>query len=184
HELKTPLFTVQGYILTLLDGAMDDEKLCEKYLTRAQKGVERLTYIVNDLEMIAKLEAGNLHLEYRVFDIVGVIKTVFDLQEMNAHKKQISLTFDKAYEHAVWVKADRERIQQVVANLVMNSIKYGKRDGTTEISIENLVENKVLVQVTDNGEGFKKEDIPRIFERFFRIDKTGSRQDGGSGLGL
>src|SRR5699024_9093609 len=142
------------------------------------------TYIVNDLEMIAKLEAGNLHLEYRVFDIVGVIKTVFDLQEMNAHKKQISLTFDKAYEHAVWVKADRERIQQVVANLVMNSIKYGKRDGTKEISIENLVENKVLVQGTDNGEGFKKEDSPRIFERFFRIDKTGSRQDGGSGLGL
>lgn len=184
HELKTPLFTVQGYILTLLDGAMDDEMLKEKYLKRADKGVERLIYIVNDLDMITKLEVGNLQLEIQSFNIIQVISSVFDLLEMKADKKNISLTFDNNYNKPIWVKADKERIQQVVTNLVVNSIKYGEQDGTTEISVEDLMENKILVQVTDNGEGFKQEDIPRLFERFFRIDKSGSRKEGGSGLGL
>lgn len=184
HELKTPLFTVQGYVLTLLDGALDDEKLREKYLNRANKGVERLIYIVNDLDMITKLEAGNLRLEKQDFDIVESIRGVFDLLEMKATKKNISLTFDSAYEEPIWVYADKERIQQVVTNLVVNSIKYGKQDGTTEINIENLNNDKALVRITDNGEGFKQKNIRRLFERFYRIDKSGSRKEGGSGLGL
>ncbi|MFB9056615.1 sensor histidine kinase [Mariniflexile ostreae] len=184
HELKTPLFTVQGYILTLLDGAMDNEALREKYLIRASKGVERLTYIVKDLDMITKLEVGDLSLKIEVFDIVELIKGVFDMLEMKAHKKKISLIFDTNYSKPIFVNADKERIQQVVVNLIVNSIKYGRERGTTEVSIENLIKNKVIVRVTDNGEGINKVHIPRLFERFFRVDKSGSRKEGGSGLGL
>lgn len=183
HELKTPLFTVQGYIHTLLDGAMEDKNIRKKYLQRAAKGVERLTYIVKDLDMISKLEAGELNLEYEKFDIVELIQGVFDLLEMRAAKKNITLTFDMKYKPIdVW--ADKERIQQVVMNLVMNSIKYGKDDGTTEVSVENLIKNKVIVRITDNGEGIEKQHIPRLFERFYRVDKSGNRKEGGSGLGL
>ena len=184
HELKTPLFTVQGYILTLLDGAMEDKALRKKYLQRAGKGVERLIYIVKDLDMITKLEAGDLHLNLEDFDIVELIKNVFDLLEMKAAKKNITLTFDMNYETPVMVYGDKEKIQQVLTNLIVNSIKYGKNDGTTEVSVENLIKNKVIVRVTDNGEGIEKQNIPRIFERFFRVDKSGSRKEGGSGLGL
>lgn len=184
HELKTPLFTVQGYILTLLDGAMKDKAVRKKYLQRANKGVERLIYIVKDLDMITRLEAGDLHLHLEVFNIVELVQHSFDLLEMKAAKKNITLTFDTEYEEPIWVYADRERIQQVITNLVVNSIKYGKKDGTTEISVENLVKNKVIVRVTDNGEGIEKVYIARLFERFFRIDKSGSRKEGGSGLGL
>ncbi len=184
HELKTPLFTVQGYILTLLDGAHKDKTIRKKYLTRASKGVERLIYIVKDLDMITKLETGDLHLRYETFDIVELIQASFDLLEMKAAKKNITLTFDIEYEEPIYVRADRERIQQVLTNLIVNSIKYGKKGGTTEISIENLIKNKVIVRVTDNGEGIEKENIPRLFERFYRVDKSGSRKEGGSGLGL
>lgn len=184
HELKTPLFTVQGYILTLLDGAMDDEKFRGKYLERANKGVERLIYIVQDLDMITKLEMGDLSLSIASFDIVEVVQSVFDLLEMKAAKKKITLTFDMHYSNPIMVSADKERIRQVLTNLVVNSIKYGRIKGTTEISIENLIKNKVIVRVTDNGEGIAKANIPRLFERFYRIDKSGSRKEGGSGLGL
>ncbi|WP_333694249.1 sensor histidine kinase [Flavobacterium sp.] len=184
HELKTPLFTVQGYISTLLDGAMSDKTLRKKYLERAEKGVERLIYIVKDLDMITKLETGDLNLEYSNFDIVELVKNVFDLLEMRANKKNITLTFDMKYNQPIWVYADREKIQQVVTNLVMNSIKYGKVDGTTEVSIENLIKNKIIVRITDNGEGIQKQHIPRLFERFYRVDKSGARSEGGSGLGL
>ncbi len=184
HELKTPLFTVQGYILTLLDGAMDDKKIREKYLERAGKGVERLIYIVKDLDMITKLEAGDLSLNIEEFDIVELVHSVFELLEMKAHKKKITLTFDMEYKNPVKVIADRERIQQVLTNLIVNSIKYGRTKGTTEVSIENLIKNKVIVRVTDNGEGIEKSNIPRLFERFYRVDKSGSRKEGGSGLGL
>ncbi len=184
HELKTPLFTVQGYILTLLDGAMDDEKLREKYLERANKGVERLIYIVQDLDMITKLEVGDLSLNIDTFDIVEVVEGVFDLLEMKSAKKKITLTFDMLYSNPILVKADKDRIRQVLSNLVVNSIKYGRFKGTTEISIENLIKNKVIVRVTDNGEGIAKANIPRLFERFYRVDKSGSRKEGGSGLGL
>lgn len=184
HELKTPLFTVQGYISTLLDGAANDKVLRKKYLERAEKGVERLIYIVKDLDMITKLETGDLNLEYADFDIVEIIKNVFDLLEMRAAKKHITLTFDTKYTKPILVHADQDKIQQVVTNLVMNSIKYGREGGTTEVSIENLVKNKVIVRVTDNGEGIQKQHIPRLFERFYRVDKSGARSEGGSGLGL
>jgi two-component system phosphate regulon sensor histidine kinase PhoR len=184
HELKTPLFMVQGYISTLIDGAADDETLRKKYLKRADKGVERLIYIIKDLDMITKFEAGDLRLEIESFDIVELVKSVFELLEMKAAKKKITLTFDMDYRHPIMVNGDKERIQQVLSNLIVNSIKYGEKNGTTEVSIENLIKNKVIVRVTDNGEGIKKEHIPRLFERFYRVDKSGSRKVGGSGLGL
>ncbi|MBX2826821.1 MAG: sensor histidine kinase [Flavobacteriaceae bacterium] len=184
HELKTPLFTVQGYILTLLDGAMKDKSVRKKYLQRASKGVERLIYIVKDLDMITKLEVGDLSLSREDFNIIELVQNVFDLLEIKANKKEISLTFDIEYNDSIMVNADRERIQQVLTNLVENSIKYGKKGGTTEVSIEDLIKNKVILRVTDNGEGIESEHIPRLFERFFRVDKSGSRREGGSGLGL
>lgn len=184
HELKTPLFTVQGYISTLLDGAIKDKKIRNKYLQRADKGVERLIYIIKDLDMITKLETGDLSLDIEHFDIVDVIQNVFDLLEMKAAKKKITLTFDMDYNTPIMVKGDKERIQQVITNLIVNSIKYGDNNGTTEISIENLIKNKVIVRITDNGEGIDEEHIPRLFERFYRVDKSGSREVGGSGLGL
>ncbi len=184
HELKTPLFTVQGYILTLLDGAMDDKNIREKYLLRASKGIERLGYIVKDLDMITKLEVGDLRLNMETFDIVELTKSVFEMLEMKAAKKKITLTFDRDYPNPIMVNADKERIQQVLVNLVVNSLKYGNQKGTTEISIENLIKNKVIVRVTDNGEGIGRAHLPRLFERFYRVDKSGSRKEGGSGLGL
>ena len=184
HELKTPLFTVQGYILTLLDGAMDNKEIREKYLERASKGIERLSYIVEDLDMITKLEVGDLRLKIETFNIVELVETIFDMLEMKAAKKKITLTFDMNYKKPIFVKADKERIQQVLINLIVNSIKYGSEKGTTEISIENLIKNKIIVRVTDNGEGIASAHLPRLFERFYRVDKTGSRKEGGSGLGL
>ncbi|NKI31597.1 sensor histidine kinase [Muricauda sp. DJ-13] len=183
HELKTPLFTVQGYILTLLDGAIKDKKVRDKYLERANKGVERLIYIVKDLDLITKLESGNLNLQQEEFDIIELVQNVFDLLEMRAAKMEISLTFDMDYE-PIFVVGDKEKIQQVLTNLLVNSIKYGHKNGTTEVSIENLVQNKIIVRVTDNGEGIPKQHIPRLFERFYRVDQSGSRKEGGSGLGL
>lgn len=184
HELKTPLFTVQGYVSTLLDGAANDKVLRKKYLERAEKGVERLIYIVKDLDLITKLETGDLNLEYSIFDIVELVKNVFELLEMRAAKKRITLTFDTKYSNPIFVNADKDKIQQVVTNLVMNSIKYGRDGGTTEVSIEDLVNKKVIIRVTDNGEGIQKQNIPRLFERFYRVDKSGARSEGGSGLGL
>lgn len=184
HELKTPLFTVQGYIETLLDGALNDKSVRKKYLQRANKGVERLIYIVKDLDLITRLEVGELNLKKEDFDIVELIQSVFDLLEMKVEKKNILLTFDMDYNQPIYVHADEEKIQQVVTNLLVNSIKYGRRDGTTEVSVENLIKNKVIVRVTDNGEGIPKRHIPRLFERFYRVDKSGSRSEGGSGLGL
>ena len=184
HELKTPLFTVQGYILTLLDGAINDENIREKYLQRARKGIERLGYIIKDLDMITKLEVGDLSLNIEVFNIVELVENVFEMLEMKASKKKITFTFDRDYPNPIMVRADKERIQQVLANLIVNSIKYGSEKGTTEISVENLIKNKVIVRVTDNGEGIANVHLPRLFERFYRVDKSGSRKEGGSGLGL
>ena len=184
HELKTPLFTVQGYISTLLDGAMEDKKIRKKYLERADKGVERLVYIVEDLDMISKLEMGDESMEMIEFDIVELTQNVMDLLEMKANNKEITLNFDSKYFRPILVFGDYEKIQQVVMNLVMNSIKYGKVGGSTEIGIEDLTNNKVIVRITDNGEGIEKQNIPRLFERFYRVDKSGARSEGGSGLGL
>jgi two-component system, OmpR family, phosphate regulon sensor histidine kinase PhoR len=184
HELKTPLFTVQGYIATLLDGAMKDKEIRKKYLERAEKGVERLVYIVEDLDLIAKLEMGEFTLENSEFDIVELIQNVYDLLEMQADKKNIILMFDRKYNKSIIVTADKEKIQQVLTNLIMNSIKYGKENGTTEAIIEDYDNEKIIVRINDNGEGIEKQHIPRLFERFFRVDKSGARSEGGSGLGL
>jgi two-component system phosphate regulon sensor histidine kinase PhoR len=184
HELKTPLFTVQGYLSTLLDGGMKDKTIRKKYLERAEKGVERLIYIVQDLDMMAKLENGELNTEFAKFDIVAVVQNVFDMLEMEASKKDIMLLFDRKYYKPVYVIGDREKIEQAVLNLMVNSIKYGKEKGSTEVGIEDFVNNKVIVRITDNGEGIERRNIPRLFERFFRVDKSGARSEGGSGLGL
>jgi two-component system, OmpR family, phosphate regulon sensor histidine kinase PhoR len=184
HELKTPLFTVQGYIDTLLEGAMEDKNIRKKYLKRAEKGVERLIYIVEDLDMITKLESGDLHLEISEFDLVELIQNVLDLLEMKAEKKKIKLELENSFGKQFIVKGDKDKLQQVVENLVVNSIKYGKEGGLTEVSIVNLTKKKLLVRITDNGEGVEQQYLPRLFERFFRVDKSGSRSEGGSGLGL
>lgn len=184
HELKTPLFTVQGYISTLLDGAMEDKTIRKKYLKRAEKGVERLIYIVEDLDLITKLEVGDLNLEFSEFDIVDLIQNVFDLLEMKADKKKVKLAFDNYHIQPIYVQADKDKIQQVIENLIVNSIKYGKKEGLTEVQVINLTKEKVLVRISDNGEGIEKQNIPRLFERFYRVNKSGSRSEGGSGLGL
>ena len=184
HELKTPLFTVQGYLETLIDGGIDNLEIRDKYLKRATKGLERLIYIVRDLDMITKLEVGDLSLDIETFNLIELINEVFELFEMKASKKSITLTLDRDYETPIWVYADRERIQQVLSNLVVNSIKYGREKGTTELSVESISDDKVIVRVTDNGEGIEEEHISRLFERFFRVDMSRSRQIGGSGLGL
>jgi two-component system phosphate regulon sensor histidine kinase PhoR len=153
-------------------------------LERAEKGVERLIYIVEDLDMISKLETGDLNLELSKFNIIELVQNVFDMLEIRADKKNIILMFDRKYNRPIKVFADKEKIQQVLTNFVMNSIKYGKENGTTEVSIEDLVNNKIIVRIRDNGEGIEKPYIPRLFERFFRVDKSGARSEGGSGLGL
>jgi len=184
HELKTPLFMIQSYLETLSDGAIDDLEVRDRYLERAEQGVDRLIYIVKDLDMISKLESGDLHLNIVEFDLIEMIQNAFDFLEYKAKKKNISLLFDMGYKKPIYVVGDKERIGQVITNLIENSIKYGKEKGTTEVSIENLVKNKLIVRVTDNGLGIRKEHIPRLFERFYRIDKSGARSVGGSGLGL
>ena len=184
HELKTPLFTVQSYISTLLDGAVEDDNVREKYLGRASKGVDRLIYIVDDLDLITKLEVGNLNLNISNFDIVEVVKDVFELFEIKAQENGVTLVFDKIYTTSVLVQGDKEKIRQVITNLIVNSIKYGQENGTTEVGVEQLSHDKIIVRITDNGVGIEKEHLPRLFERFYRVDSSGSRDKGGSGLGL
>ena len=184
HEIKTPIFTSQSYILTLLDGALNDETVNKKYLKTASKAIERLNLIVKDLDLITKIESGQSNLNKESFDVIDLIENVFEMLEYSAKKKKIELIVDKENEIGTMVKADKEKIEQVLTNLVDNSIKYGKENGTTEVVVQNLNKNKVIVRVTDNGLGFEKENYNRIFERFFRIDKSGSRSSGGSGLGL
>ncbi|APG65849.1 two-component sensor histidine kinase [Tenacibaculum todarodis] len=184
HELKTPLFTVQGYILTLIEGAAEDKVIRKKYLERANKGVERLTSIVKDLDMITKLETNELKINIAPFNILELVQNVFDLFEMKAKKRSISLQFDKTYEFPIYVKGDIEKIQQVLINLVVNSIKYGTVKGVTTVSIESYNEHKFIIKVSDNGEGIEQKHISRLFERFYRVDQSRSREQGGSGLGL
>ena len=184
HEIKTPLFTSQSYILTLLDGALKDKAVNKKYLKTASKAIERLNLIVKDLDLITKIERGESNLNRKRFDIIELIQNVFEMLEFTAKKKNIEFIVDKENEIETNVNADKEKIEQVLTNLIDNSIKYGKDNGTTEVVIQNLNENKIIVRVTDNGVGFEKENYTRIFERFFRIDKSGSRSAGGSGLGL
>ena len=184
HEIKTPLFTSQSYILTLLDGAIKDENVNIKYLKTASKAIDRLNLIVKDLDLITKIESGESILNKNKFDIINLTENVFEMLEFTAKKKKIKLTVNKDKGLETKVIADKEKIEQVLTNLIDNSIKYGKDYGTTEIVIQSLNEDKIIVRVTDNGVGFKKENYTRIFERFFRVDRSGSRSAGGSGLGL
>ncbi len=184
HELKTPLFTVQGYLLTLIEGAAENEEIRDKYLNRANSGIDRLSEIVDDLDLITKLETNDLKLKPDTFNIINLIQKVFDLLEMQAKKRNIKLTFDKFYDIPEFVMADEAKIEQVLINLVMNSIKYGNAGGTTVVSINYVDGEKIMIKVSDNGEGIKTEDLPRLFERFYRVDKSRSRDQGGSGLGL
>ncbi len=184
HELKTPLFTVQGYILTLLEGAINDKSIRNKYLERANKGVERLIDVVKDLDMISKLESGGMDLVMENFNIVELIQNVFDLLEMKAKKRNIILAFNKPYETPLLVNADLNRIEQVLINLIENSIKYGKAHGKSIVSIHNYDNDSFIIKVSDDGEGVNEANKSRLFERFFRVDQSRSREQGGSGLGL
>ncbi len=169
HELKTPLFTSQSYLLTLIDGALSDEKVNLKYLKIAEKAVERLIFIVKDLDLITKLESDNMNLEKSKFNLIYIINNVFDMLEIQADKKNISLLIDSKMKR-VNVHADQEKIHQVLTNLIENSIKYGKQDGTTEVSIQDLVDDRLIIRITDNGKGIKKEHFERLFERFYRVE--------------
>lgn len=183
HELKTPLFSIQGYISNLLDGAFRDKELLKKYLKKADKSIERLTFIVKDLDLITQIESATLVLKKTSFDIVKLVEEIIDHLEINATKKKIKLVFDKDYNLPITVFADRTRIEQVLTNLISNSINYGSDKGTTEISFD-ISSDKLLIKVTDNGDGISEENMPRLFERFFRVDISRSREHGGSGLGL
>ena len=184
HELKTPLFTIQGYILTLVEGAMKDKKVRDKYLKRAAKGVERLIAIVKDLDLITQFESGIKTVDKTDFNVFDLIDNVFELMEFESEKNTISLKYDKDYPEPIFVNADQERILQVLTNLVVNSLKYGTENGFTKVSVEEYNNDKILVKVSDNGEGIDEQHLPRLFERFYRIDKNRSRKKGGSGLGL
>ncbi len=183
HELKTPIFTIQGYIHTLLDGGMEDKDVNIHYLQRAAKSVDRLCLIVEDLEAISKLESGELELEFRSFDIHELIQEVFDSLEIPFKERKIAFSFKEGCDKPFYVFADKERIRQVVINLVVNSIKYGREGGKTVVGIYDFDE-KYLIEITDNGLGIDTIHLPRLFERFYRVDKSRSREQGGTGLGL
>lgn len=183
HELKTPLFSIQGYISTLIEGGINDPEIRMSYLEKAEKNIERLSNIVNDLEAISRLESGELKLSFTEFSIKDLTKEVFDSLEMKTKKKNITLSFAEDADEDFIVVADKERIRQVMVNLVRNSLSYGNERGKTKVSFFNMDEN-VLIEVTDNGIGIEEKDLPRIFERFYRTDESRSREHGGTGLGL
>ena len=185
HELKTPIFNIQGYISTLLDGGLEDELINRKYLERAEKSIDRLINIINDLDTIARLESDMNSMNYRTFDIVALAKEIADQCEMEAAKKEITISVRGADKlpSAFNVTADKHYIGQVLVNLIVNSIRYGKKGGSTIVRFRDMID-KILVEVEDTGIGIGKEDIPRVFERFYRTDKGRSREQGGTGLGL
>ena len=183
HELKTPLFSVQGYLLTLIEGGMDDENIRDKYLNRINKSVDRLIYLVRDLDMISELEKGRIDIQNSPFNIVALAQDVIDLLEIKAEKKDIKITLNHPSNYALKVMGDIEKIQQVLINLVVNAINYS--DEKTEIKIEfQETEERIKIMVKDQGVGIKNDDLERIFERFYRVDKSRNRNQGGSGLGL
>ena len=185
HELKTPIFNIQGYVLTLLDGGMDDPEINRKYLLRTEQSIDRMISIVEDLESIARLESGELKLNLSSFDIVALAGEVMEFIEIKASARNIQLFFGRNYDTPIYVHADRQGIQQVLTNLLVNAIKYTAENGRTKISFFDMDEN-ILVEVTDSGIGIPREELPRVFERFFRGDKSRSFREGegGTGLGL
>jgi two-component system phosphate regulon sensor histidine kinase PhoR len=183
HELKTPLFNIQGYVMTLLEGGLEDPVVNIEYLQRTKKNIDRMISIIEDLESISRFETGELQLEMKNFDIVAMIKEVIELLEIKAHKKKIKLRLRSDPDKPLFVEGDKERIRQVLINLIDNSIKYGNEEGKTKICIFDMDEH-FLIEITDNGIGIESKDISRLFERFYRVDKSRSREQGGSGLGL
>ena len=182
HELKTPIFNIQGYILTLLDGGLFDEEVNMKYLKRTSKSVDRMINIVDDLEVITRLETEETQLEIGEFNIVELAKDVLDQLELKANESKIELSIQKEI-LTEFVLGDIDKIQQVFANLISNSIKYGKEGGRTEVRFFDMNEN-ILIEISDDGIGISEMDLPRLFERFYRVDKNRSRKIGGTGLGL
>jgi len=183
HELKTPIFNIQGYVSTLLDGGLEDKMINRDYLQRAEKSVDRMISIIDDLEAITQLETKELQLEWEKFDIVPVIKEVLETQELFAKNKKINLLFMHLSAKPIFVFADKFRIRQVLTNLIVNSIRYGKEQGETRIKLYDVEEN-ISIEVADNGIGIAKQHLSRIFERFYRVDKSRSSKQGGTGLGL
>jgi two-component system phosphate regulon sensor histidine kinase PhoR len=183
HELKTPIFNIQGYVHTLLDGAMDDPEVMRHFLERTVKSIDRLNNLVDDLDEISKIERGEVSMVKEIFDITQLVKEVFESMELKAKTKNIALSITKGFDRSFFVHADKEKIRQVITNLIDNSIKYGKSNGETTAGFYDMDDN-VLVEITDNGIGISEEHLPRLFERFYRIDKHRSREQGGTGLGL
>jgi len=183
HELKTPIFNIQGYIESLIDGGRKDKKITKKFLLKALNNVNRLSIIVDDLEMISRSESGKLHLVFKAFDINTLITETLESLEMQAEESGVKLAFKDVKQTSFIVYADRERIGQVLINLISNSIKYSKKGGETLISCYDMEDN-ILIEISDNGIGIETKHLPRLYERFYRVDKNRSRNKGGTGLGL
>ena len=183
HEFKTPLFAIQGYLETLQDCIIDDPEMAVKFLNKAEKNLERLSYLITDLDSISKLETGEIPINYSRFDFVQQVKEGLEILEDKAANNKIRLIFKDKYTNPTMVYADREKIRQVMINLIQNSLKYGKENGSTAIKIFEL-HDQYLIEVTDDGMGIEEKYLTRLFERFYRIDSHRSRQEGGTGLGL
>ena len=183
HELKTPIFNIQGYIDTLLDGAIEDANINRKFLERANKSVSRMIYIVEDLDAITKLEGGKIEIEEEPVDVIELILDVVDQLEMKAKKRNVNIVVEDPRLSRYMVEADVEKIKQVLINLIVNAIKYGKEGGEVLVRTFDMDKN-ILVEVADNGKGIPQKHLSKIFERFYRVDKSRDREQGGSGLGL
>lgn len=184
HEMKTPIFTIQGYLITLLEGAGEDKEIREKYLERAIKGVDRLEAVVKDLDMISKLETKDVNPVMENFNLLDLIQNIFDILDLKSSKKGITVRFAQFHQFPIIVNADKEKIEQVLLNLIENSIKYGRVNGFTEVRIDESQLGRVKVDIVDNGEGMDNQHLNRVFERFYRVEKSRNRDQGGSGLGL
>ncbi len=182
HELKTPLFSIQGYILTLLEGGLEDEKVNRMFLERASISVDRMVHLIEDLDQITKLEVNSLQMDFQLFDIKKLTKEIIDSLELQSKEKNINVSFSRDYP-TYQVYADKLKIAQVLLNLITNSINYGNEGGETKIRFHEM-NDLLLIEVSDNGPGIDKKDIPRLFERFYRVEKSRTRNEGGSGLGL
>lgn len=182
HELKTPVFSIQGYILTLLEGGLEDESVNTIFLERAAKATDRIAHILDDLDEITKLEVDHFELNIKSFDIVDLFQEVKESVQFNCEEKNISIKFQKNYS-PIFVEADRSKIAQVATNLINNSISYNNEGGSTEIRFHKM-DDTILCEVSDNGPGIDEKLLPRLFERFYRVEQSRNRNEGGSGLGL